>query len=54
MLARTEVEQFRLEAFVECTRMKEKLARVGCTLPMSVLERAIMIPEEIEQIPSEK
>jgi hypothetical protein len=27
---------------------------VGCTLPMSVLERAIMIPDEMEQIPAEK
>jgi hypothetical protein len=34
--------------------MKEKLSRVGCTLPMSVLERAIMIPEEIEEVPAEK
>jgi hypothetical protein len=54
MLTRTDVEQYRLEAFVECQTMKERLARVGCTLPISVLERAIMIPEEIEEIPAEK
>lgn len=54
MLSRTELEQQRLQAFVECQSIKEKLSRVGCTLPMSVLERAIMIPEEMEIIPAEK
>jgi len=51
MLPRTGTEHFRLETMIECEQIKEKLARDGCTMNMGVLERAMMIPEDLEWQP---
>jgi len=54
MMPRTGTEQHRLEIMVECEQIKEKLARDGCPMSMGVLERAMMIPEELEWLPKER
>lgn len=51
MLARTGTEQHRLEQMQECVMIKDRLARDGCHLPMTVLERAIMMPSDCEWKP---
>jgi len=35
----------------ECQLIKNKLARDGCPMSMAVLERAVMMPEDIEWYP---
>ena len=54
MLARTGTEQARLDNLAEMTKIKEKLSRDGCPISMTVLQRAVMIPEDIEQNPEDK
>jgi hypothetical protein len=37
MLARTATEQHRMHQMLECVQIKDRLARDGCNLPMTVL-----------------
>lgn len=54
MLARTATEQARLETMVEIEQIKEKLARAGCPMSMTTLQRAVMVPEDLEWKPGER
>ena len=54
MLARTGTEQCRLETMTECEKIKMKLATDGCPMSMAVLERAVMIPEDVEWLPGKR
>ena len=51
MLARTNTEQHRMEQMMECVQIKDRLAREGCAVPITVLARAIMMPEDCEWYP---
>ena len=53
-LARTGTEQLRLEEMVEIQLVKDKLARDGCPMSMTTLQRAVTRPEEIEWLPGER
>jgi len=54
MLPRTGTEQHALEAVQECEQIKDRLAREGCTTSMAVLQRAILMSDDIEQLPGQR
>mmetsp|Transcript_6749 Transcript_6749/g.11324 ORF Transcript_6749/g.11324 Transcript_6749/m.11324 type:complete len:82 (+) Transcript_6749:1681-1926(+) len=54
MLARTNTEQVRLETMMEMQQINQKLAKEGLPINMSVLRRAMMIPDENEVKPENK
>jgi len=54
MLARTHTEQTRLQTMVEMQQINEKLSRDGFPISMTTLNRAMMVPEEIEWKPAER
>ena len=54
MLARTGTEQHALETMMECQSIKNKLAQDRCLTSMAVLERAMMMPDDIEWKPGER
>jgi len=51
LLARTATEMHRMEQLQECHTIKDRLARDGCNLKMTVLEKAIMMPSDCEWYP---
>ena len=53
-LQRTFSNQTRIEGFLECRRIKDKLAKDGCLVSMNTLERAVMVPSDMEFVPGEK
>ena len=55
MMPRTTVEQARQEQLLECYKIQEKLAKDGAPpIPMTVLERAIVLPSEMEWYAKER
>lgn len=54
LVARTATEQARLETMQEIVQIKNKLAKEGVPMSMTVLQKAMMIPEDIERRPFEK
>lgn len=53
-LQRTFSNQTRIEGFIECRKIKEKLASDGCQVSMNTLERAVMVPSDMEFVPGQK
>lgn len=53
-MCRSATEQARQQNLVEMHQIKEKLAFDGCPMTMAVLQKAIMIPSDIERPPFEK
>jgi len=54
LMPRTGTEQHRHQGMVECQNIKDKLARDGCPMSMAVLQRAVMMPEDMEWMPKER
>ena len=54
LVARTATEEARLETMQEIVAIKNKLAKEGVPMNMTVLQKAMMIPEDIERRPFEK
>ena len=54
MLARTGQDQARIENMVEMQQINEKLASAGCPMSMTVLQKAVMMPEDCEWQPGDR
>jgi len=54
MMARTGQDLARMENYVEIELIKSKLASSGCPVDISVLNRAVMMPEDCEWKPGER
>ena len=54
MQPRTGTEMYRHQGMVEVQGIKDKLSRDGCMMTMAVLQKAVMMPEDMEWAPKDR